>query len=93
MSESMLPVVFSKAAGALLEHPAGYALIRDQAGTLLLRRGWHKLFFDTRLVAPLPEAAKAWVVAHWQGCQIARPAHVRVAMPVPLDVFARLAVG
>ena len=108
MSESVLPVVFSNAAGELFEHPSGYALIRYQAGKrpegaiaamlmqtgeLLLRRGWHNLLSDTRLMAPLTEAEKAWIVAHWQGRQIARPAHVRVAMLMPLDVFARLAVG
>lgn len=108
MSKSVLPVVFSNAAGELFEHPSGYGLIRyrpgkrqggdiaamlTQAGALLLRRGWHNLFSDTRQMAPLTEAEKAWVVAHWQGRQIARPERVRVAMLMPLDVFARLAVG
>ena len=108
MLESVLSVVFSNAAGELVEHPAGYGLIRyragkrsegdiaamlTQAGALLLRRGWTALLSDTRQMAPLTEAEKAWVVAHWQGRQIARPAHVRVAILLPLDVFARLAVG
>ncbi|MDQ2794286.1 MAG: hypothetical protein M3Y12_09815 [Bacteroidota bacterium] len=108
MPESVLPVIFSNAAGELCEHPAGYALIRyragkrlagdlagmlTQAGTLLLRRGWANLLSDTRQMGTLTEAEKAWVVAHWQGRQIARPAHVRVAMLMPLDVFSRLAVG
>lgn len=108
MPESVLSVVFSNVAGELVEHPAGYGLIRyragkrpegdiaamlTQAGALLLRRGWTNLLSDTRQMAPLTEAEKAWVVAHWQGRQIARPAHVRVAMLMPLDVFARLAVG
>ena len=88
MLESVLSVVFSNAAGELVEHPAGYGLIRyragkrsegdiaamlTQAGALLLRRGWPNLLSDTR--------------------HIARPAHMRVAILLPLDVFARLAVG
>ena len=108
MSEAVLPVVFSNAAGELLEHPAGYGLIRylpgkrpagavaamlEQAGALLLRRGWTRLLSDTRQMSTLTEEEKAWVVAHWQGRQVARPSHVRVAMLMPLDVFSRLAVG
>jgi hypothetical protein len=108
MPESVLPVVFSNAAGELFEHPAGYALIRyhagkrpagavaamlTQAGALLLRRGWVKLLSDTRLMVSLTEEEKAWIGANWQGRQIARPGHVRVAILLPLDVFARLAVG
>ena len=108
MPEFVLPVIFSNAAGELFEHPAGYALIRYQAGkrpagavaamltqtgALLLRRGWAKLLSDTRLMVSLTEEEKAWIVANWQGRQIARPLHVRVAILLPLDVFARLAVG
>ncbi|MCI1186955.1 hypothetical protein MON38_05950 [Hymenobacter sp. DH14] len=108
MPDSVLPVVFSNAAGELFEHPAGYGLIRyragkrpdgaiaamlTQAGALLLRRGWTNLLSDTRLMAPLTDEEKAWVVAYWQGRQVARPAHVRVATLLPLDVFARRAVG
>ena len=108
MSPSALSVVFSNAAGELFEHPAGYALIRyhagkrpagvvaamlTQTGALLLRRGWARLLSDTRLMVSLTEEEKAWIVANWQGSQIARPAHVRVAILLPLDVFARLAVG
>ena len=103
MLESVLSVVFSNAAGELVEHPAGYGLIRyragkrsegdiaamlTQAGALLLRRGWTALLSDNRQMAPLTEAEKAWVVAHWQGRQIARPAHVRVAIPAPRCICA-----
>ncbi|WP_460502763.1 hypothetical protein [Hymenobacter agri] len=108
MPETTLTAVFANEAGELFEHPAGYALIRyqagkrpagaiaamlTQAGALLLRRNWTSLLSDTRLMAPLTDEEKAWVVEHWQGRRVARPTHVRVATLLPLDVFARLAVG
>lgn len=108
MPDFALSPVFSNAAGELLAHPAGYAVIRyqagrrpagaiaamlTQAGALLLSRRWQGLLSDTRLMAPLNDEEKAWVAEHWQGAALLRPPRVRVAMLLPLDVFARLAVG
>ncbi|WP_019946533.1 hypothetical protein [Hymenobacter aerophilus] len=101
----MVPL-YSNAAGELLAHPAGYALVRYRAGAaevaplaelltrmarLLVRNRWHYLLSDARNLPPLPPACKAWMVENWVEGRIERPAVVHVAVVQPTAVLARLA--
>ncbi len=98
---------FDNPAGQILEHPAGYAVLRyragkrqpadlpaliGQLGQLLLRRGWHRYLADTRPMAPLTGAEKAWMLAHWLGPQAVRPARLWAAMLLPAEAIAWLGV-
>ncbi len=105
MNASNPTPIFANAAGELLAHPAGYAMLRYRAGAaelaflselliqmgrLLVRRGWAHLLSDARELPTLPPACKDWMVTDWIGGRIERPELVHVAVVQPTAVLARL---
>ncbi|GAA4356160.1 hypothetical protein GCM10023185_19710 [Hymenobacter saemangeumensis] len=105
MLTSGLSVFFENAAGQVLEHPDGYALVRHHAGKrkaddlntlvactgrLLMKRSWHRVLDDQRHMAPLTPDEKQWVLEKWYTGQTDRPVYIITAVVVPDDVVARL---
>ncbi|MDO7848796.1 hypothetical protein Q5H92_20695 [Hymenobacter sp. M29] len=108
MRATSLTLVFTNAAGELLTHPAGYAVLRYRAGTwgvaelarlltstgaLLLGNRWQRLLADARLLPPLSPEAKAWITANWMGPTRLRPEQLHTVVLQPAEVFARLAAS
>ncbi|RZK55020.1 MAG: hypothetical protein EOO59_10920 [Hymenobacter sp.] len=100
--------VFTNAAGTLLTHPAGYAVVRYHAGTLqlpdlqalvtrlgelLLQHGWYKMLLDLRALPIISESIKDWTRTHWQQAGVPRPPVLAQATLLPANVFSRLAVS
>ncbi len=107
MPAAALRLSFDNPAGQLLEHPAGFAVLRHHAGKrqpadlpaligqlgpLLLRRGWHRFLADTRAMAPLTGAEKAWLLEHWLSPRAVRPARLWAAVLLPGEAIAWLGV-
>lgn len=101
-----LPIYFENPVGRLLEHPAGYVVVQYHAGKrkfselqaflthtgqLLLRRNWHRILGDQRLLAPFTDEETAYIMDYWLTRPAARP--IWAAVILPNDVFARLSVS
>lgn len=101
-------VQFENAAGQILAHPAGYAILRYRTGKrqptdiadlltnlgrVLLRHNWYRFLADNREMSPLNEAEKAWFTTHWLGQRVPRPAPLWAAIVVPTEVVARLSIA
>ena len=99
---------YQNPAGELLEHPAGYAVVRYQTtkhttadlrallvnlGELLLRRGWSCYLSDARLMLPLSPDEKQLSRDDWYGGRIERPAVVRVAVVAATNAISRLGIA
>lgn len=106
MRPASLTLVFTNAAGELLTHPAGYAVLRyrdgkwgvaelaqllSSTGALLLGNRWQRLLADARQLPPLSPEAKAWIADNWMGPTRLRPQQLHTVVLQPAEVFARLA--
>ena len=100
--------LFTNAAGAVLAHPAGYAIVRYQngpwqaadlaallthLGQLLLQRDWHYCLADASHMPTLSAESKAWLEKNWLGTSALRPQPLHMALVQPGEVFSRLAVA
>lgn len=92
MPTTQVSTFFENAAGQILAHADGYAVLRylpgkrqptdlatllTHLGRLLLAHGWHSFLADNRHMTPLDPAEKEWFVQHWLG---------RGGQPVPRPV-------
>ena len=99
-------VYFDNAAGRVLEHPDGFAVVKWHAGgrqladfkavlnhldRLLRLRNWSKLLADQRELTPFTPAESTWVVEEWLPRAVGEGPYRYAAVILPLDVFARLA--
>jgi hypothetical protein len=104
MPTTGLSIYFQNAAGQILEHPDGYAHVRYHAGLrrpdeytallihlghLLRRRGWRRVLGDQRLMMPLRQGEKKWLLEQWFTGKVERPAYLITAIIAPLDAAAR----
>ncbi|SFP82452.1 hypothetical protein SAMN04515668_0477 [Hymenobacter arizonensis] len=101
-------IYFENAAGRLVEHPNGYALVRYYPGprkfsdfqallthlsSLLARRRWNRLLSDQRQMSPHTAQETAWLRDVWLGATSRRPGPRYGAVLRALDVFARLSMN
>lgn len=98
----VLSLYFQNAAGRLLEHPHGCAVVEYQPGprqlpalqellgqvaSLLTQRRWRKVLADQRLMQPFTPEESEWIRANW----LTRGITFHGAILLPHNVFARLA--
>ena len=103
-----LPVYFENPVGRLLEHPDGYAIVQYKAekrqmnelkaflthtSQLLLRRGWHKILGDQRVMTAFTEEERTWIKENWLIQPATGNTTIYGAVLVAHDVFARLAMN
>jgi hypothetical protein len=96
---------FENAAGRVLEHPDGYALIQyrsgpremhllqaflTHAGQLLHLRGWHRLLSDHRVMTPLTADEGAWILGYWLTRQTEGGGLITGAGVFPAEQVARM---
>lgn len=60
---------------------------------LLVRRRWNKMLANQRLMAPLTEEERSWIVGQWVTVSHAVQREMVAAILLPNDVFACLAVN
>ena len=104
MSQSKL--YFENALATISEHSEGYAVFTYHAGkrqlsdlqavlthtgNLLLRRQWHRILGDQRLMAATTPEESALIAAYWQQQTHVLGHGICVASILAQDVFARLA--
>ena len=107
-STSSARLSFENAAGQVLEHPDGYIVFtycpgprqpRDlqalitHTGQLLLRKRWHHILGDQRVMQPLTNEERAWLVEYWDNYLSRHPRSLYAAVLLPQEVFARLSAG
>ena len=107
-TQQSLPVYFENPVGRLLEHPNGYAIVQyksekrkmnelqaflTHASQLLLRRGWHKLLGDQRVMTAFTEEEQTWIKENWLRQPITANTTIYGAVLIAHDVFARLAMN
>ena len=100
--------MFANAAGELLAHSRGYAVVRyrpgaanldalaaltTEVGALLLQRGWTFLLSNTTELPLLSQAAKDWSRHNWLEGRLPRPSRLHTVTVQPADVLARLSVA
>jgi len=108
MSAPLLTPVFANAAGELLRHPAGYAVLRYKAGSwgqpeliglltnataLLMTQNWHRFFVDSRLIPELPSESKNWVSPNWLSSLLPRTTCLHIALVASTSMVVRAATS
>lgn len=107
MPNSIQPIYFENAMGRILEHAAGYALVRYHAGKseltelrallthlghLLLRRNWQRILADMRVLEPLTSLEKILIVEEWYQGHIPRPERLCTAYVLADNALTRLSI-
>jgi hypothetical protein len=97
---------FENTAGAVAEHPEGFAVVKwkpgvreladfkavlNQLDRLLRLRNWSKLLADQQDLTPFTATESAWVKDEWLLQAVGNGPYRFAAIILPTDVFARLA--